>query len=246
VRRTLDSDTRAVRRASRMVGLQITVASAAIVLAVVLGVFLFVLARVKPAELFEAVPDPDKVNVSAVLLLRTAVGFGLLLIVVAGVLSWLVARHAVRPLGTALRMQRSFVADASHELRTPLTVLDARRWVRAPDSGSDFPSCGRSSNATAEPSGWSAAPRRALPWRSPCRGRPAARPNARHVSGSGLEVDSGRQGAARTTPVHRQRDDEHEDHREGQRACGRGAEAETAVPRDPPAHRHGPASCADS
>jgi two-component system, OmpR family, sensor kinase len=36
------------------------------------------------------------------------------------------ARRAVRPLGTALWLQRRFVADASHELRTPLTVLTLR------------------------------------------------------------------------------------------------------------------------
>jgi two-component system OmpR family sensor kinase len=124
-----DDDTRAVRRASRMVGLQITVASAAVTLAVVLAVFLFVISEVKPADLFELHPDPDKVDVSAILLLRTAIGFGVLVIVVAGVLSWLVARRAVRPLGAALRIQRSFVADASHELRTPLAVLDARLQI---------------------------------------------------------------------------------------------------------------------
>jgi signal transduction histidine kinase len=40
--------------------------------------------------------------------------------------SWLVAARAVRPLGSALAMQRRFVADASHELRTPLTILHTR------------------------------------------------------------------------------------------------------------------------
>ena len=47
----------------------------------------------------------------------------------SGAASWAISRRAVAPLGTALRMQRAFVADASHELRTPLTVLDTRLQV---------------------------------------------------------------------------------------------------------------------
>lgn len=38
----------------------------------------------------------------------------------------IIGRRAVRPLGSALALQRRFVADASHELRTPLTVLHTR------------------------------------------------------------------------------------------------------------------------
>jgi two-component system OmpR family sensor kinase len=39
---------------------------------------------------------------------------------------WFSARRAVRPLASALALQREFVADASHELRTPLTLLSTR------------------------------------------------------------------------------------------------------------------------
>jgi two-component system OmpR family sensor kinase len=48
---------------------------------------------------------------------------GLALAAAAG--SWL-GRRAVRPLQTALGLQRRFVADAGHELRTPLTLLSTR------------------------------------------------------------------------------------------------------------------------
>lgn len=124
-----DSDTRAVRRASLMVGLQIMVACAAVVIVIVLVVFLFVISEIRPVELFERVPDPTKIDINALKLLRAAVLLGVFLVVLAGVMSWLVTRRAVRPLGEALRIQRAFVADASHELRTPLTVLDARLQV---------------------------------------------------------------------------------------------------------------------
>jgi signal transduction histidine kinase len=48
---------------------------------------------------------------------------GLLLAAAAG--TWLGYR-ALRPLSTALNLQRRFVADAGHELRTPLTLLGTR------------------------------------------------------------------------------------------------------------------------
>lgn len=47
------------------------------------------------------------------------------LVIAAGFGSWL-GHRAVRPLSTALALQRRFVADASHELRTPLTLLHTR------------------------------------------------------------------------------------------------------------------------
>lgn len=124
-----DSDTRAVQHASRLVGMQIAIACAVVVVAIVVAVFLFIVSQVSPEELFEAAPDNNIIDVGAADVFRASIVLGAALIVLAGALSWFVTRRAVRPLGDALRIQRSFVADASHELRTPLTVLDARLQV---------------------------------------------------------------------------------------------------------------------
>lgn len=122
-----DADARAVSRASRAVGLQITIASSVLVLAVVIAAFAFVFTRASPASLFDPVhPHETKIDVGGVDILFAALTIGLIAVVLAGTMSWFATRRAVRPLGDALRIQRTFVSDASHELRTPLAVLDAR------------------------------------------------------------------------------------------------------------------------
>ncbi|KQX07720.1 MULTISPECIES: sensor histidine kinase [unclassified Leifsonia] len=129
VRRT-DPDTLAVRRASRVVGLQIAIASGALVLLILAAAFIFILDQQTPAELAEKpLPGEHKIYIDAGEAMLVLVIIGLLAVVIAGVLALVFTRRAVNPLGRALRIQRTFVQDASHELRTPLTVLDARLQV---------------------------------------------------------------------------------------------------------------------
>ncbi|MGO4592664.1 sensor histidine kinase [Leifsonia sp. 2TAF2] len=130
-----------VRRASRAVALQITIASGALVVAAVGVAFFFVLDQLRPAEVKEPpAPGEHKIYIDTTAALIAFVIVGVLAIVIAGVLSIIVTRRAVRPLGEALEVQRNFVADASHELRTPLAVLDARLQVLQRSLAADDPS----------------------------------------------------------------------------------------------------------
>jgi len=135
------TDSLEVRRASRAVALQITIASGALVVAAIGVAFFFVLDQLRPAEVNEPPqPGEHKIYIDTTAALIAFVIVGMLAILIAGALSIIVTRRAVRPLGEALELQRNFIADASHELRTPLAVLDARLQVLQRSLAQDDPS----------------------------------------------------------------------------------------------------------
>lgn len=125
-----DVDVRSVRAAALRTAWQVAAVSTAIVVGILGLAALFILEQSRPTELLERpVRGESKVYVDSKELLLALVVLGVLAVVVIGFASWGISRRAVAPLGSALRLQRTFVADASHELRTPLTVLDARLQV---------------------------------------------------------------------------------------------------------------------
>lgn len=128
----------AVRRASRSVGLQITIAASVLVILVVVAAFAFVFEHLTPGQLFGK--DEEAIDIGGIDLITGAAAIGAAAIVLAAMLSWFATLRAVRPLAEALRSQRAFVADASHELRTPLAVLDARLQALQRRLSADDPS----------------------------------------------------------------------------------------------------------
>ena len=125
--RDVDADRIASRRSAVRMGAQVAVVSAALVLTIVALVVVYVVWQLTPGQQQET-HGPEDVHVwldTVDLAIAIAI-LGVTAVLLAGLASWIIARRAVRPIAEALRMQRTFVADASHELRTPLTVLNAR------------------------------------------------------------------------------------------------------------------------
>jgi two-component system sensor histidine kinase CiaH len=61
--------------------------------------------------------------------------FNFLVLVLAGVASYFLARHTLEPIQAAHERQKRFTADVSHELRTPLTALKMESEVALMDPG---------------------------------------------------------------------------------------------------------------
>lgn len=120
-------DAETLRRASLKVALRITAACAVLVLCLLAAATAFLMYKLaNPVQPGSTAPGKAYTYLDSKDLIEGMILAGLAGVVLAGVVGWLSARSAIRPLGEALARQRQFVQDASHELRTPLTILDTR------------------------------------------------------------------------------------------------------------------------
>ena len=94
----------------------------------------------RPGARFVAIYDQSRHVAEEHRLVVAVTVAGLLGILLAALIGWVVARRAVQPLGAALALQRRFVADASHELRTPLAVVHTRAQLLRRQTPPDDPS----------------------------------------------------------------------------------------------------------
>ena len=131
-----DQDT--LRRASLKVALRISAACAVLVLCLLAAATIYLVNKLAHPDLpGAAAAGKAYAYVDSKDLIEAMIIAGVIGIVLAGVVGWLSARSAIRPLGEALALQRRFVQDASHELRTPLAILDARIQLAQRDATPD-------------------------------------------------------------------------------------------------------------
>ena len=119
-------DRSTLRKASLKVALRISAACAVMVLGLLAATALYLMNQLAHPEVPGAAAGTAYAYLDSKDVLEAMVIAGVAGIVLAGIVGWLSARSAIRPLGDALARQRRFVQDASHELRTPLTILDTR------------------------------------------------------------------------------------------------------------------------
>ncbi|WP_427131183.1 sensor histidine kinase [Pseudarthrobacter sp. S9] len=120
-------DQSTLRRASLKVALRISAACAVMVLCILAATAIYLMNQLAhPGVPGSTAAGPAYTYLDSKDLLEAMIIAGASGIVLAGVVGWLSARSAIRPLGEALALQRRFVQDASHELRTPLAILDTR------------------------------------------------------------------------------------------------------------------------
>lgn len=133
-----DADQDTLRKASVKVALRISAACAVLVLCLLAAATFYLMNKLAhpdvpaSAAAGKAYTYLDSKDLIEAMIIAGGTG-----IVLAGVVGWLSARSAIRPLGEALALQRRFVQDASHELRTPLAILDARVQLAQRDTVPD-------------------------------------------------------------------------------------------------------------
>ena len=119
-----------VRASARRIGLLVGISSALIIALGVSALIGVILATARPDRApGPRPPDGDHVVVDVDRVVPWLIVFGVVAVLLLGIIAWASARRSVQPLADALQLQRNFVADASHELRTPLAALVSRTQI---------------------------------------------------------------------------------------------------------------------